>query len=212
LLKDTNKQIEATIKQIRDSNAEKEPTKQARQELETFVAQELKLEPKTILRSSVAGKTLQPGDKVALIGQESEGEIVAVKGNTAEVRFGDLKTIVKVANLERVEGTVKKLKKEKEVASAGFSRGLDLTKRMSDFTTTLDVRGERAEDALTRVMSFLDDAVMLGIPEIKIVHGRGNGILKQIIRDYLRSQREVASISDEIVERGGDGASLVVLK
>ncbi len=212
LLKDTNKKIEATIQQIRDNNAEKEPTKQARQELETFVAQELKLEPKTVLRTSAAGKTLQPGDKVALIGQESVGEIVVVKGNTAEVRFGDLKTIVKVVNLERVEGTVKKPKKEKEPAPAGFSRGLDLTKRMSDFTTTLDVRGERAEDALTRVMSFLDDAVMLGIPEIKIVHGRGNGILKQIVRDYLRSQREVASISDEIVERGGDGASLVVLK
>ena len=212
LLKDTNKQIESTIKQIRDANAEKEPTKHARQELEQFVEKELKLEPRTLLRTAAGTKTLKPGDKVALVGQESEGEIVSVKGNTAEVMFGDLKTIVKVANLERVEGAVKKTKKEKEVAAPGFARGLDLTQRMSNFSTSLDVRGERAEDALTRVMSFLDDAVMLGIPEIKIIHGRGNGILKQIIRDYLRSQREVASISDEHLERGGDGVSLAVLK
>ncbi|RDC63674.1 endonuclease MutS2 [Adhaeribacter pallidiroseus] len=212
LLKDTNKQIESTIKQIRDANADKEPTKQARQELEQFVEKELKLESRSLLRTAAGTKTLNPGDKVALVGQESEGEIVSVKGNTAEVMFGDLKTIVKVANLERVEGAVKKTKKEKEVAVPGFARGLDLTQRMSDFSTSLDVRGERAEDALTRVMSFVDDAVMLGIPEIRIIHGRGNGILKQIIRDYLRSQREVASISDEHIERGGDGVSLVVLK
>ena len=71
---------------------------------------------------------------------------------------------------------------------------------------------ERAEDALTRVMAFTDDAIMLGIPEIKIIHGRGMGILKQMIRDYLRSQREVASVADEQIERGGDGATVVVLK
>ena len=210
LLKDTNRQIEATIQQIRQNNADKEPTKQARQELAEFVEKELQLEPRPTMRTATDGKTLQPGDQVALIGQESVGEIVAVKGNTAEVLFGDLKSIVKIANLERAEAPAKKLKKEK--AAAGSSHGLNLTQRMSDFTTTLDVRGERAEDALTRVMSFVDDAVMLGIPEVKIIHGRGNGILKQIIRDYLRAQREVASLSDEPVERGGDGVSLVVLK
>ena len=74
------------------------------------------------------------------------------------------------------------------------------------------LRGQRAEDALTQLMAFVDDAIMLGIPEIKIIHGRGNGILKQVLRDYLRSVKEVASISNEHVERGGDGVSLVVLK
>lgn len=210
LLKDTNRQIEATIQQIRQTNADKEPTKQARQELAEFVEKELQLEPRPVLRTAADRQTLQPGDQVALIGQESVGEIVAVKGNTAEVLFGDLKSIVKIANLERAAAPAKKPKKEKTTAGPGH--GLDLTQRFADFTTTLDVRGERAEDALTRVMSFVDDAVMLGIPEIKIIHGRGNGILKQIIRDYLRAQREVASISDEHMERGGDGVSLVVLK
>jgi len=83
---------------------------------------------------------------------------------------------------------------------------------MADFNTTLDVRGQRAEDALTQVMGYVDDAVMLGLPELKIIHGRGNGILKQVLRDYLRSVREVASVGDEHIERGGDGATMVVLK
>jgi DNA mismatch repair protein MutS2 len=89
---------------------------------------------------------------------------------------------------------------------------MNMTSRMADFISTIDVRGERAEDALTKVMAFTDDAIMLGIPEIKIIHGRGTGILKQMIRDYLRSQREVASVADEQIERGGDGATVVVLK
>jgi DNA mismatch repair protein MutS2 len=103
------------------------------------------------------------------------------------------------------------MKPEKDTAESSRSN-VNMTRRMADFTSTIDVRGERAEEALTKVMAFTDDAIMLGIPEIKIIHGRGTGILKQMIRDYLRSQREVASVADEHIERGGDGATVVVLK
>ena len=61
-------------------------------------------------------------------------------------------------------------------------------------------------------MNFTDEAIMLGIPEIKIIHGRGNGILRQVVRDYLYSVPEVASLGSEAEERGGDGATLAVLK
>jgi DNA mismatch repair protein MutS2 len=208
LLRDTNQQIEATIRQIKDSQAEKEKTKQARQALETFTAEKLKPE-KPVKRSSPAdNRELAPGDYVSLIGQDSVGQIMAIKGKTAEVLFGDIKTIVKVANLERTEKRSNKHKKEAVPAS----QGMNLTRRMADFNPSLDVRGQRAEDALTTVMAFVDDAVMLGIPEIRIIHGRGNGILKQVLRDYIRRVREVASVSDEHVERGGDGVSVVILK
>jgi DNA mismatch repair protein MutS2 len=208
LLRDTNQQIEATIKQIRDSQAEKEKTKQARQALETFTTEKLKPERPVRKSSPADTRELQPGDYVALIGQDSVGQLVAIKGKTAEVMFGDIKTIVKVANLERSER--KSTKPKKELVPA--SQGMNLTRRMADFNASLDVRGQRAEDALTTVMAFVDDAVMLGIPEIKIIHGRGNGILKQVLRDYIRRVREVASVSDEHIERGGDGVSVVVLK
>jgi DNA mismatch repair protein MutS2 len=95
---------------------------------------------------------------------------------------------------------------------SSYSQGMNMTQRMADFTTTLDIRGERAEDAISRIMNFTDEAIMLGIPEIKIIHGRGNGVLRQIVRDYLYSVREVASVGSEAEERGGDGATLAVLK
>jgi DNA mismatch repair protein MutS2 len=208
LLRDTNQQIEATIKQIKDSQAEKEKTKQARQALETFTTEKLKPERPVKKNTPADNRALEPGDYVSLIGQDSVGQLVAIKGKTAEVLFGDIKTIVKVANLERSEKKSTKPKKEFVPAS----QGMDLTRRMADFNASVDVRGQRAEDALTTVMAFVDDAVMLGIPEIKIIHGRGNGILKQVLRDYIRRVREVASVSDEHIERGGDGVSVVVLK
>jgi len=209
LLKDTNQQIESTIQRIKESHADKEQTKQARQELETFTQEKIKIEPRTVKRLNTVKGELRSGDLVSLIGQDSVGQIISVKGKTAEVLFGNIKTIVKLENLERVEGQLPKPKKE---SSEPAKQGLNLNQRMADFSPTLDVRGQRAEDALTQLMAFVDDAIMLGIPEIKIIHGRGNGILKQVLRDYLRSVKEVASISNEHVERGGDGVSVVILK
>ncbi|MCX2741613.1 endonuclease MutS2 [Pontibacter anaerobius] len=212
LLKDANQKIESTIQQIKQSQAEKEKTKEARRELETF-AQEVRKEEPRPAHKRIANGSIKEGDNVALVGQDSVGQVVSIKGKTAEVLFGGLKTIVKVDNLERVEGQVAKQKKAKaENAGGGFSRGMNMTKRMADFTNTLDIRGEYAEEALTRVMNFTDEALMLGIPEIKIIHGRGNGVLRQVVRDYLYSVREVASVGNEAEERGGDGATLAVLK
>lgn len=212
LLKDANQKIEATIQQIKQSQAEKEKTKEARRDLETFAQEVRKDEPRPA-HKRIANGSVKPGDNVALIGQDSVGQVVSIKGKTAEVLFGGLKTIVKVDNLERIEGQVsQKPKKSKMENAGGFSRGMNMTQRMSDFTSTLDIRGEYAEDALTKVMNFTDEALMLGIPEIKIIHGRGNGVLRQVVRDYLYSVREVASVGNEAEERGGDGATLAVLK
>ncbi|TXK44285.1 endonuclease MutS2 [Pontibacter qinzhouensis] len=211
LLKDANQKIEATIQQIKQSQAEKEQTKQARQELETFATEVRKEEPRPAYKRVAAG-ALKEGDNVSLVGQDSIGQVVGMKGKTAEVMFGGMKTYVKVDNLERVEGQVASKKKTKAEAGGGFAKGMNITQRMADFTSTLDIRGEYAEDALTKVMNFTDEAIMLGMPEIKIIHGRGNGILRQIVRDYLYSVREVASLGSEAEERGGDGATLAVLK
>ena len=211
LLKETNQQIEATISQIKNSQADKEKTKEARQQLQEFTEKKVAPEVKKVSRTG-DNRPLQTGDKVSLIGQDSYGELVGIKGKTAEVLFGGMKTIVKLANLERAAAGAAKMKPEKETTSGGGRSNMNMTSRMADFSPNLDVRGERAEDALTKVMVFTDDAIMLGIPEIKIIHGRGTGILKQMIRDYLRSQREVASVADEHIERGGDGVTVVILK
>jgi len=211
LLKDANQKIESTIQQIKQSQAEKEQTKQARQELESF-AQEVRKEAPRPAHKRIASGALKEGDPVALVGQDSVGQVVSIKGKTAEVLFGGLKTIVKVDNLERVEAQTAKQKKAKAAVEEGYTRGMNITQRMADFASTLDIRGEYAEEALTRVMNFTDEAVMLGVPEIKIIHGRGNGVLRQVVRDYLYSVPEVASVASEAEERGGNGATIAVLK
>ncbi|RAU81894.1 endonuclease MutS2 [Pontibacter arcticus] len=215
LLRDANQKIESTIYQIRQGQAEKEQIKQARQELETFATEVRKEEPRPLHRRLANSGPLKAGDHVSLIGQDSIGQLVSIKGKNAEVLFGGLKTFVKLDNLERVEVEAANRKKKEDAkakAAEGYTRGMNITQRMADFGSTLDIRGEYAEEALTKLMNFTDEAIMLGMPEIKIIHGRGNGILRQIVRDYLYSVREVASLGSEAEERGGDGATLAVLK
>ncbi len=224
LLVNTNQQIEATIGEIRRGQADKEVNKAAREKLETFVRQELQIEPpkpKPTRERAVAG-ALQPGDKVALFGQDGHGEVLSVKGQTAEVMFGGMKTLTKLSQLEKL-GRAEIREREQAAKSkagrlsggssgGGNGGGVNITDRMAGFSPTLDLRGERAEDALTKTMSFVDDAVMLGMPEIKFLHGRGNGVLRQVVRDYLRSQRAIASVGNEHADRGGDGVTIAVLK
>lgn len=216
LLQNTNQQIEATIGEIRRSQADKDTTKQAREKLDAFVKKELQPEPPKArpTRELAAPDTLQPGDRVAILGQDGHGEVVSVKGKTAEVLFGGLKTLVKVSQLEKLSRAEVREREAtaRKTAAANAGPTLNLTNRMAGFSPTLDLRGERAEDALTKLMAFVDDAVMFGLPEIKILHGRGNGVLRQVARDYLRQTRAVASVGDEHADRGGDGVTLAVLK
>jgi DNA mismatch repair protein MutS2 len=215
LLRDTNQQIEATIQEIRLGQADKDRTKEARGKLDTFVREKLQIEPpkpKATRELAEAG-TLKVGDKVALIGQEGYGELMSVKGKTAEVSFGGMKTIVKISQLEKLtRSEIREREKESARRAPAQYAGFDTTGKMSSFSPTLDLRGERAEDALTKITAYVDDAVMLGVPEIKILHGRGNGVLRQVVRDYLHRTRQVASVADEHADRGGDGATVAVLK
>ncbi len=212
ILKQANQQIEQTIRTIQQEKADKDKTKQARENLKTF---EETIAPEPLpVREPVEKGSIKTGDLVSLPGQHSAGEVLSVKGNKAEVLFGGIKSYVKLEQLEKVSKG--KLKQKQKEAGSGFVSGLSsasaISQRMMDFSTQLDVRGMRAEEALTKVMSFIDDAVMMGMGEVKIVHGKGTGILRHQLRDYLRTVTEVASVASEHADRGGDGATVVVLK
>jgi DNA mismatch repair protein MutS2 len=83
--------------------------------------------------------------------------------------------------------------------------------RKIHFKTDIDVRGKRGDEAVEQVRSFVDEAIVVGAKELKILHGKGNGILKQMIREYLRTVDVVRSCRDEHVERGGAGITVVIL-
>ena len=90
--------------------------------------------------------------------------------------------------------------------------GLDVMKKQSTFDPTLDLRGKRAEEVGPELERFLDDAILLSQSELKILHGKGEGVLRKIVRDHLKKVKQVASFADEHVERGGAGITVVVLK
>ena len=81
--------------------------------------------------------------------------------------------------------------------------------KMENFRLTIDVRGKRAEEALTLVQRYIDEAILLNMSEVNILHGKGNGVLRDLIRQYLRGINEVRSIADEELERGGNGITVV---
>ncbi len=205
LLKDTNREIEKTIRHIRENKAERKETIRVRKGLESLnqrVAQ-----PKSEKKEKIK-EAIEEGDRVRIVGQDGTGIVLSIKGKTASVQFGDMKTIVKVESLEKVSGSTV----PKEVSTRLRSVGVNIHEKQANFNSTLDIRGKRVEEVAPVLDQFMDTAILLGQSEIKILHGKGEGVLRKVIREQLRKFREVASVSDEHVERGGDGITVVVLK
>lgn len=204
LLKETNREIEKTIRHIRENKAEKKETRKIRQNLETLSE---KVAPSQSKPSSLGNEDIKEGDSVRLLGQEVSGIVISKKDNSALVQFGDLRSTVKISQLirsDRVEAN--------PVFSKARALGLDIHSKQSRFVNTLDIRGKRAEEVNALLDQFLDDAILLSQHEIRILHGTGEGVLRKIIREKLKSLKAVASFADEHIERGGSGITVVVLK
>ena len=223
LVQEANQRIENTIREIRENKAERDTTKQVRQELERFEQKELKPEPVVIEIPKPAedefetdGGAIGVGSYVRLIGQNAEsttaiGEVLALRGKDAEVRIGDLKTTVKLNRLEKV--SKKTFKAATDVRDdRPRSQGVDMNEKMQNFSFNLDIRGKRGEEAIGEVDRFFDDALMLGYPELRIVHGKGDGILRTLVRQHLRGYKQVGKMEDEHADRGGAGVTIVKMK
>jgi DNA mismatch repair protein MutS2 len=238
ILSGANRKIENVIREIREKGAEKEQTKEIRRGLETFREQILgiespgdalmekkmsNLEKREKRRLHKLGKE-QPGsfhakeeqktnflagDKVRKTGHEAVGEIIEVSGKNAIVAFGQLRAVIPLKEIEPAVGeNPEPLPKR---TKSGLAITLEYSERRLNFKPEIDLRGVRAEEALTRVQSFLDEAVMFGVSHLRILHGKGHGILKEMIRNYLRSEPVVTSFGDEDVRLGGAGITVVEL-
>ena len=219
LLQQANARIEKTIKDIKEAQAEKEATRQIRKEHEAFKAKKIersqpkppaKQEPAAI---SVAGGKLEVGSLVRLKGQQTVGEVLAISGRHCEVAFGLIRSHVDMSRLEPVS----KNQAKKEAASQ-FSHLADtigkgaidmMSERRAKFKQEIDVRGMRADEALQAVMYFIDDAILLSMSEVRILHGTGTGALRQAIRQYLSTVPGIANYHDEHVQLGGAGITVV---
>jgi len=205
IIKDANKLVENTIAQIKQKQADKEATKEIRQNLQKgLVRNEVKPEPKPVIEFD--NSEIETGDWVQLLGTESTGQVMEINKANLVVAFGDLRSVVKRNRVQKISHKqVKKI-----VQRSSYTNSLN--DAVTNFKAELDLRGMRGEVALQEVENYLDKAVMLGFSSIKIIHGKGDGILRKLIRTHLKQYKEVNRMEDEHADRGGDGITYVYLK
>ena len=240
LLESVNKKIENTISEIKKAQAEKEKTKQAREEIETL-KDDLEINPvedderiaakmdqlrkkelrrnqrrpadekKPIDKPAEKMPVLQPGDKVRIHGQNLVGDLIELNEKNAVVAFGQLITTLPRIRIDRLSNKEAKQYKKQAKGGSGTRLMSKLSAGKLDFKPEIDVRGQRAEEALANIREFIDQAVMFEVGKLRILHGKGHGILKEIIRSYLGSEPLVHSFNDEHVDLGGAGITVVEL-
>lgn len=203
IIKGANRLVENTISEIRSVKADKEKTKAIRSKLnESLDRHSAPLEKvataKKVLNKEEQEELLEVGDWIRIDDSGSEGEIIEItKSKSLIVALGELRTVVKM-------NRVSKLRSREKSKAIKRSSGISSTSA-ADFHPEVDVRGMRTDDALHKIELVLDRAVMIGYPSLKIIHGKGDGILRKFIRDYLRKYNHVSRFEDEHSDRGGDG-------
>ncbi len=222
LLDGTNKLIERTIREIKEAGAEKEKTRKLRTELQdksaelkktTDVMPPIKTKTKedfapTKKQHIVDNSPLKVGDNVKVEGQDTIGEIMEVSGKDVLISFNSIQFRTQICKIQKVSR--KLAKKESRKSQSGYSNIMnDINEKMANFKLSIDVRGKRGEEAMTEVQRYIDEAILLNVKDVNILHGKGNGILRKIIREYLSSVSEIQSFRDQDVEFGGDGITLV---
>ncbi len=153
---------------------------------------------------------VEVGAKVRIAGQDTLGEVQSIKGAKAQVAFGHILTSVAVSSLTVISNS--EFKRSSKMNSSRGVVSVDVSKRRLNFKDNIDVRGKRASEALESVEAFIDDAIMVGVGSVAILHGKGTGALKEEIRRYLRSVPDVARAVDAHADRGGAGITVVEFK
>ena len=257
LLSESNKKIENAIREIRETQAEKEAARRIREELNTFKQEIADIDSKANdeaidrkikqiqerkerrekrrqekAEKSAAAKpvktetaaapsaALAVGDYVRIKGLTSVGTIESLDGKMATVIFGGMKTKMRAERLERAEAPRQQEKtkaEERNAQIAGSYANVSndtrnvIDNRKLNFRQDLDVRGMRGDEAINAVTYFIDDAILVGMSRVRILHGTGTGILRQLIRQYLATIPNVRSYRDEHVQFGGAGITVVDL-
>lgn len=253
LLRESNAKIENTIKTIREAQAEKEKTRNVRQELDDFKKtlddiekqheadkitrkmQQLqerkkrqaerkekkaseaamrKAQPDALLQAAreaeKRNRPLQPGETVRIKGQTTVGTIEEIDGKNAIVTFGMMRTNVKPERLERAAAPEPPARNQAATFVSKQTQDSVYEKKLN-FKQDIDVRGMRGDEAIHAVTYFIDDAILLGISRVRILHGTGSGILRTLIRQYLHTVPGVKDFKDEHVQFGGAGITVVDL-
>ena len=152
---------------------------------------------------------LQVGDKVRLKDNDMVGEVTQIAAKYISVSVGSIISKIAPGKVEKISNQQYKEKSRSTFRPVIHYDSESISRRKLEFRPTIDIRGERLNDALEIVMHFIDDATMVGVGQVKILHGKGNGVLREEIRKYLKTVPAVASFRDEAVQQGGAGITVV---
>lgn len=230
LLEQANSAIENTIRKIKEAQAEKIQTKEVRKEFEQFkenfdseemddTAFNKRIERLRKLKKGkekTSGKeekeSIKIGSTVRVKGQGGYGQVIEIKKDNVVIALGQFKLPAKINQLEIVSNN--KIKKENRNKNSYIVSSTieDIRERNLNFKREIDVRGMRGDEALQAVTYFIDDAIIVNVEQVRILHGTGTGILRELIRKYLKTIPAVSSFADEHIQFGGTGITVVKFK
>lgn len=230
IIESANKVIENTIREIKEHKADAVKTKQARQNItklkEEFAKEVESIEneptlkpivpihknvPKVEKVSAPEDEKIKIGDPVFMADTQIVGEVTQMNGEDVTISFNSVSFRTVVSKLTKISKREARSVKRGKVNLDGGTLSEAMNKKIAKFSTTLDMRGMRADEAIQELESYLDEAVLLSIKQVKLLHGKGNGILRHVVRQYLAKRREVKTYQDEVIELGGTGITVVNL-
>ena len=258
IIKGANRQVESTIKTIKESQAQKETTQEARKELQDFMSilaarkeQEKKdkedyiekkirqldarkerqkqrkakkaddKETQEMLEKQAEKERIEAfrsapvkvGEKVRVKENGMVGEVTKVSAKAVVVVIGNISSKMPLDKVERITSNeFKTAVKENSKPVSLIKYDSSISERKLNFSTEIDLRGERLNDAIEKVTRYIDDAVMLGISSVRIIHGKGTGVLRDEIQKLVRTMPGVASARDEHIQFGGTGVTIVTFE
>jgi len=207
IIRNANKLVENTISDIKASQADKQTTKLLRQQLDAELNKHTDRPAIPVPKSKqITSQTvsIEVGDWVKIPGTGNEAEVIGVSKNNLVLAVGELRMVKKRNEVEPIA-------KKNTAKASRTTYHANMSADVANFRPEVDVRGMRTEAALYEIEKYLDKAVMMGFPSLKIVHGKGDGILRRFIRDYLRKYGEVTRLEDEHPDRGGEGITYAYL-
>jgi DNA mismatch repair protein MutS2 len=234
ILESSNKIIENTIREIKEAQAEKERTRELRKDVKRFKeeissdsvdktdtdkrlvlfekrAKKYKPEIKETTDQSgeEKNKPLKPGSTVRMKDTMACGEVIEIRDDMVTVETGTFRIKVALEKLEKISRAEYRLSRKS--AKPGIVLDDEINQRKIRFSPEIDIRGERGEEAIRKVQDLLDNALIVRHRNLRILHGKGNGILRELVRQYLASVGFVKTFHDEHVEQGGSGITVVEL-
>jgi DNA mismatch repair protein MutS2 len=214
IIKGANKLIEKTIRDIKQAGAEKQATQKIRKIFNEEKARLTNQEETQIHKNSNHEKTtkekIAQGSYVTLKGQETIGQVIAIHGDVITIAFDSFHFKTERNKVTLVKKPSQKPQKSQITPFSAMAS--QLQSKIASFNPTLDVRGMRAQEAESTARGYIDEAMLLGIAEVEIIHGKGDGILRSVVREVLAEYQEIKDYRDQHADSGGHGVTVVRLK